>query len=216
VAGGQGNSGQAADALKAWRRVHASSDIQFAPLPPAPKPSPPSPFWRWLDDLLRAIFEPVGRALGLSWPVIQYVLMVAAAVLALFVLWRLLARLFRARSAKSDAPDPEWAPDPATARALLADADRLAEQGAFGEAVHLLLRRSVDEIAAARPEWLRPASTAREIALLQPLPDRARGAFAVLARAVERSHFALLGLTRADWDTARAAYADFALAELAR
>jgi hypothetical protein len=39
--------------------------------------------------------------------------------------------------------------------------------------VHLLLQRSVHHIAEARPDWLLPASTAREIAGF-PGPARAR------------------------------------------
>jgi hypothetical protein len=192
-----------------------SSDIQFGPLPPF-KPPEPSPWLELLNRLLRAIFEPIGRALGMSWPVMQYILIAAGIVLVLFVLWRLIAPAIAARRKKADAPEPGWTPDTAAARALLADADRLAANGQFGEAVHLLLRRSIDEIANARPEWLRPASTAREIATLSRLPERARAAFAVLAARVERSRFALLGLDSADWDAARAAYADFALADFAR
>jgi hypothetical protein len=77
--------------------------------------------------------------------------------------------------------------------------------------VHVLLSRSVEQIAAVRPEWLRPASTAREIASLSGLSTRARAAFAVIAGRVEASRYALRALGRDDWAAARAAYADFAL-----
>ena len=66
----------------------------------------------------------------------------------------------------------------------------------------------------ARPDWLLPASTAREIAMFPKLPERARTAFAVMAERVERSLFALRRLDEADWSAARGAYAQFALAEL--
>jgi hypothetical protein len=214
VAGAAGQSGDAAhDALTAWRQVRDAGDIQFAPLPPE-KPAEPSPWLQALGRLLRAILEPVGRALGLSWPVLEKLLIGAAAALVLFVLWRLLAPLVAARRARPETAVEDWMPHPAAAAALLADADRLASEGQFGEAVHLLLRRSVDQIAAARPGWLRPASTAREIAALAFLPARARAAFAAIAARVERSLFALRALDRADWDAARAAYADFALSDL--
>jgi hypothetical protein len=204
----------AADALKAWRQVRASSDIQFAPLPAPKPPAPPSPWLKLLGELLRDIFEPIGGALGVSWPVIQNALIAATIALVLFVLWRLLAPWIANRRGAAHNAEPGWTPDPAAARALLVDADRLAEEGRFGDAVHLLLRRSVDQIAATRPDWLRPASTAREIAGAASLPERARAAFAVIAARVERSRFALLGLDRADWEAARTAYADFALAGL--
>ena len=167
--------------------------------------------------MLRAVFEPVGRALGMSWPVIEKVVVAAGVALLLFVAWRLLAPSLGGRRQRSDRADADgWEPDREAAQALLAEADRLAGDGRFDAAAHLLLRRSVEQIAAARPEWLRPASTAREIAALPSLPERARAAFAVIAARVERSRFALRGLDRSDWDAARAAYADFALADLAR
>ena len=110
--------------------------------------------------------------------------------------------------------EPEWAPDRGDAVALLEEADRLAAQGLFDEATHLLLKRSVRHIADARPDWLNPASTSREIAALPMLPARAREAFGTIAVRVERSLFALRVLDREDWEASRAAYADFALAEI--
>jgi len=108
--------------------------------------------------------------------------------------------------------EPAWQPDTGAALALLEDADRLAAEGRFDEATHLLLQRSVGQIVAARPEWLHPSTTARELAVLPALPDAARRAFAVIAERVERSLFALRRLSADDWQAARAAYADFALA----
>jgi len=96
------------------------------------------------------------------------------------------------------------------------EADALAAAGKFEEATHLLLVRSVDHIAAARPDWVHPASTTREISAIGGLSDHARGAFGSIAQRVERSLFALRKLDRDDWLEARAAYADFALAPLAR
>jgi len=100
----------------------------------------------------------------------------------------------------------------AAALALLDEADRLAADGRFDEATHLLLQRSVGQIAEARPDLVEPSSTAREIAAQPALPEKARGAFAVIADRVERSLFALRRLSLEDWQAARAAYADFALA----
>jgi hypothetical protein len=53
------------------------------------------------------------------------------------------------------------------------------------------------------------------MATLPLMPERARAAFAGIAGTVERSLYALRDLDAADWRTARAAYADFALADLA-
>jgi hypothetical protein len=194
--------------------MREAGDIQFAPV--KPKPPPENPEWlKQFAEWLRDLFEPLGRALGMSWPTIQYVLIALGVILALVVLWFLLAPLVeRWRLRQKPAAEEEWTPDRGMAAALLADADRLAGEGRYEEAVHLLLKRSVADIAEARPDWLLPASTAREIALFPKLPERARAAFGVIAERVERSLFALRRLDESDWSAARGAYADFALAEM--
>jgi hypothetical protein len=202
-----------ADAAQAWRAMRTSADIQFAPMPPIKPPETPG-WMKALSDFLKAVFEPLGRMLGVSWPVIEKVLIALAILAVLFLAWRLLSPLL-GMARRRAAPEPDWSPDHAQAVALLEDADALAAQGRFGEAAHLLLQRSVHHIGAARPDWLLPASTAREIAALPMLPERARRAFAEIATRVERSLFALRDLDSADWQAARSAYADFALADLA-
>jgi hypothetical protein len=68
-------------------------------------------------------------------------------------------------------------------------------------------------LAARRPGLLKPALTARAIALLDDVPAAARQAFASLARAVERGLWAQRVLGAADWQQARADYAAFALGQ---
>ena len=202
-------AGDIRDAGEAWEAVRADDAIQFAPLdtPPAPPPKPPGwleAFLRWLGELL----EPVGRALGMSWPVFKWVLLAIGVAAVVFLLWRM-----RAPAAEVD---EGWIPDTGAALALLEDADRLAAEGRFDEATHLLLQRSVGQIAAARPGLVEPATTARELSALTALPDDARNAFATIAGRVERSLFALRALGADDWLAAREAYSAFALAPLAR
>ena len=206
----------ASDAARDWQALRDAGDIQFAPLPPI-KP-PETPGWlKTLGEWLHEIFGPVGEALGMSWPTVKIVLIVLGILLALLVLWRLLSPLLqRMRQDRGSEAEPEWTPDRNAAQTLLEDADALAGQGRFEEAVHLLLMRSVDHIAVARPEWLIPANTAREIAAFPMLPERAREAFSIIAARVERSLFALRDLEESDWQAARAAYSDFALARLRR
>lgn len=211
----------ASDAARDWQSLRADDSIQYAPLPPI-KP-PVTPDWMkqlgrflaevfgWIGDALHAIFGPLAGFLGLSWGTMRVVLIALAILLVLYLLWRIAVPLLARLRPSPRPPEPEWAPDRAAAVALLEDADRLAAEGRYGEAAHLLLQRSVHHIAQARPDWLHPASTAREIATLPPLPERARRAFGVIAERVERSLFALRELTQADWTAARAAYADFAL-----
>lgn len=210
-----------ADAVRNWQAVRASRDIQFAPVK-VPQIKPPQN--NWFTHLLEAIgrflariFTAIGEAFGVSGTVILWIMAAIGALLILWLLWALLRPVlsFRWNKRSKEAEEPEWAPDRGEAQALLEEADRLAGEGRYGEAAHLLLKRSVEHIASARPHWLGPASTAREIAGLPALPERARGAFAAIAERVERSLFALRQLDLADWQAARAAYADFALADFA-
>lgn len=216
----------ASDAARDWQSLRADETIQYAPLPPVKPPVTPdwmrqlgewlAQVFRWVGEGLQSIFGPLANLLGVSWSAMRIVLIALAALLALYLLWRVIPLLLARLRREPPPPEPEWTPDREAAVALLEDADRLAAEGRYGEAAHLLLQRSVHHIAQARPDWLHPASTAREIATLPPLPERARRAFAAIAERVERSLFALRELTQADWTAARAAYADFALESFER
>ncbi len=193
----------AQDAARAWQAVHADPAIQYAPVNVTTKP-PELPEW------LTQVLEAIARALGMSAPVLKWVLLGCVALIVIYALWRLAEPLFERGAKPVDQPE-DWTPAQAEALALLEDADRLAAEGRFDEAAHLLLQRSVAQIAGARPDWVQPASTAREIASIGALPERARSAFATITARVERSRFALTTLDAADWQAARAAYAEFAL-----
>ncbi|TAD75099.1 MAG: hypothetical protein EAY70_10960 [Sphingomonadales bacterium] len=204
-----------------WEALRADDNVQFAPVT-IPEIPPKEPGWleRLLNDLfalLADLFGPVGQALGNSWWWLQWVVAGIVALFALVLLVRLIAPGFGLRGKRKGADgtaSQDWLPDAAASLALLEDADRLAAEGRFDEATHLLLQRSVGQIAAARPDWVEPSSTARELAALPALPDAARAAFRVITERVERSLFALNALDRADWEAARAAYAEFALARI--
>ncbi|PLK27299.1 hypothetical protein C0V78_10680 [Novosphingobium sp. TH158] len=193
--------------------MRKAADIQFSPIEAKPKPPPELPAWlKAIGDFLESLLRPLGEALGLSWPVLQWVLVGIAVLCVGLLVWRIIAPLLEGRLPRPAAAEvPEWMPDRGAVMALLEDADRLAAEGRFDEATHLLLQRSIGEIAEARPDWLHPATTAREIAGNAALPERARAAFATIAARVERSFFALIPLGAEDWQAARAAYADFAL-----
>ena len=208
---------EAADAFaRDWQELRADSDIQFAPLKP-PVPAEPPDWLRELGEFLGRLFSPIGdalsaigRALGMSGQAVMWLVIAIGVAIVLVLLWRLLSPI-RLRRRETAEAAPEWAPDASQALALLEDADRLAAEGRYDEATHLLLKRSVGQIAEARPDLLEPSSTAREIAELPALPQAARGAFATIAERVERSLFALRSLGADDWHAARAAYAEFAL-----
>jgi len=202
-----------------WEQLRADPEVQFAPVTIPDRP-PPEPSWlakqidklfSWLGDLL----APIGQALAASWWWLQWALAAAVAVFALVLLVRVFGPGALARRTRHDKADtPEWHPDRAASLALLEDADRLADEGRFDAATHLLLQRSVGQIASVRPDWVEPSSTARELAILPALPETARTAFRVIAERVEASLFALRALDRSDWEAARAAYAEFALTRI--
>lgn len=204
-----------ADFRENWDDIRSDGDIQFEPLQ-VPKEEPPEPpgwleaLFEWLGELL----APLGELLGLSWPVLKWVLLVLAASALLYLLWRLIEPALGWKPSSRAKAEPEWAPQREEALALLEDADRLAEQGDYGAATHLLLQRSVRQISDAQPDWVEPSSTARELAALTALPDVARNAFATIAERVEMSLFALRQLGQNDWQAARDAYSRFALERL--
>ncbi|HSG55106.1 MAG TPA: hypothetical protein VLA45_06595 [Paracoccaceae bacterium] len=193
--------------------MRADGDIQFAPvdIPVAPAPQPSEPGWlanlfEWIANVL----EPLAGLAGGNWPVIKWVLLALVVALLLYAVWRLIGPIVLAARVASD-DDSGFVPDQTQALQLLEDADRLASEGRFDEATHLLLQRSVGQIAQARPDLIDPSSTAREISALPALPAKAAHAFATIAERVERSLFALRILSADDWHAARAAYAEFAL-----
>lgn len=201
-----------------WREVRNDPDIQFDEFAMAP-PEVREP--GWFDDIFRAIGEflslvlgPVGEFLAFNWNIIQWVLLGLLAVFVLYWIARSVGPLARSRAeAKAKAAagsDPDWRPSEEESMALLEDADRLAADGRFDEATHLLLKRSVSQIANTRPDWVDPSSTARELAAIPALSAPARSAFKTISERVERSLFALRKLDRNDWEAARSAYADFA------
>lgn len=207
VTTGAATNGGASDA---WRAVRSDSDLQFAPVA---QPDPPqTPEWlRVLGEFLNSIFGPVAHAIAAAWPVLQWVLVaIGVALLALLIVRLLGLDVFKGRD-RPEETQVDLAPDRAEAQALLSDADALAAQGRYGEAVRLLLARSIGQIANRRPDLVHPSSTARELGRLEALPEKARRAFLSIARSVERALFALEDLNERDWHEARAAYADFAL-----
>lgn len=211
---------------EAHRALLADPDVQFSMRPVAPPAKPPG----WLVALgrfLNRVFAPIGRAIEWLFGLLPDVwwaraifggllALLAAALVTLIALrlregrWRL-PRRRRAVTVAAEPDVPDWTPGAAPARALLAEADALAAAGRFAEAAHLLLRRSVEDIARRRPALVRPALTSRDLAAADVIPAAARGLFAGIAAAVERSLFGGRPLGEPDWLAARAAYADFAL-----
>lgn len=175
----------------------------FMPVP-APKPPP-----AWLLQLL--------RALGAAAPVLKVVFWAGVALGVGAILWVIVRDLpFAARFRRKKPPVAEpldWRPDAGAARALLEDADRLAQAGRFDDAIHLILFRSIQDIGARRPDAVRAALTSRDIVEAAPLSDAGRAAFRMIAEAVERSFFGGRTAARDEFERCRGQYEAFALAE---
>ncbi|HEX8625442.1 MAG TPA: DUF4129 domain-containing protein [Allosphingosinicella sp.] len=223
---GQDAAGAADGLAAAHEALKADTSIQFS-LQPAPPP-PETPKWlrhtfEWLSDL----FRPVGRFfqwIGSFMPdapyarILLWTVLAAAALGFAILIYRRLSegewRLWRRRAAAGVAVEAEeeaWAPEAAPARSWLREADALAAQGRYAEAVHHLLFRSIEDIARRRPRLVRPALTSRELAAAEALPPPARSLFARIAGLVERSLFGGRPVEAADWTSARTAYADLVL-----
>lgn len=222
---GEAQADAAARLEAAHRALRADPDIQFQ-LQRVEEPKPPE----WLVHFLRALgkgLRPIGRFFrwidsflpDIGWAkILLWIVIAAAAVTLVVMLWRGLRsgrwewpwrrRTLRAAEA---AEEEEWRPEEAPARAWLEEADRLAGEGRYAEAIHHLLLRSVDDIARRRPRLVRPALTSRELAAAGAVPAAARDLFARIATTVERSLFGGRAVDAGDWDSARTAYADFVL-----
>lgn len=208
-----GELAQPRDIALAHNDLRADNSIQFSEVD-MPEAEPPPD---WLIEFLGWLAEvlgPVGVLFVAIWPVLKWVLIIGGIALLLLLIVRAIQPDFLRRK-KGSSEEEAWTPDQTEALALLEEADRLASEGRFDEATHLLLKRSVGQIAEARPDLVEPSSTARELSAEVRLPEKAREAFSVIATRVERSLFALSPLAREDWQAARDAYADFALQQKA-
>ena len=191
----------------ALRAAHAEvlSDrsIQFD-FPTLAQPRPPE-WLRWLGDALKAIA-----------PFLEYAFWGGLALALAVILFLIVREVIRVRwSERKGAAVLRGMERPERARteALLADADRLAAEGRFAEAVHLLLRRTLGDLGEREPAFVRPALTSREIAAIEAMPAKARRSFAEIAGAVERAIFAGRPVDADEFAACRRAYEAFAAPE---
>jgi hypothetical protein len=138
------------------------------------------------------ILAPVVGALAPLALIVLYVL--AGAAVLLFLSWIALEALSRRRGrrlepgarAQQEREEGEGAPE---SEAVLDDASRLAAEGRYGEAIHVLLLVAIRHLAERSRVALPPSRTSREIARLLPLGAESRPIFAELVRSVELSLF---------------------------
>jgi hypothetical protein len=210
LAGGGGSTAGADTVAQAHQALLRQHDLQFDFAPVRQTETP---------DWLKRLLDWIGHgmvALGPAFKIIFWAGLAFAAAALLYFVVREFARMrgwgLRKRPAKPADLDVDWRPAAGRARTLLADADRLAAEGRFDEAVHQLLFRSVEDIDERWPNLVRPALTSRDIAAHAGLPETARMTFGGLAAVVERSFFGGAQVSAADFAACRDAYAAFALA----
>lgn len=201
-----GGAIDAATLARAHAELIADRSIQFSLAPP-PKIEP-SGLAKMIAELIAALA-----------PFATYIFWAGVALIAAFVAYLVIAQLggygwaSRWKREQIDDDDADWRPEARVARTLLAEADALAEAGDYEAAVHLLLVRSVEDIARRLPDFLQPSLTARDIAVDARLPARPRDAFSRIAGIVERALFARRSVGSDGWKEARQAYENFAFTE---
>lgn len=198
------NAGENAFA-ESFRKLKRDESLQFDFTTAPPPPETP----KWVDafaDFIGGFFNILGPFLYLLfWLGIGALIM---GVIYLIITTLMAAKLGTRAKKEKDLPPPLYQPEQAQARILLDEIDALAAQGKYAEAVHTLLFRSIQDIDANRPNVIRRSLTSREIGELTILTSGARDVFASIASIVERSFFGGQIIGQADFDTARAAYAE--------
>lgn len=198
----------AADAIaQAHSRLLKAGDLQFT-FPAYKAPKTPD----WMEAFSRFLKSIGPYLLDFFWMLLGALALAAAYYIGREVLRR--RGWWTPKPEEASQSWPEWRPTAEQARLLLADADRLAAEGRFGDAAHLLLLRSIQDIDDRRPQLVRPALTAREIARLDQVPQSARACFSDIARTVERGTFAGRDVSAEDFAHCRESYERFALPQL--
>lgn len=188
---------------KAHQQLISDKSIQFE-LPAYVPPQPPD----WLKPLLDLLSSLGPYMIYLFWGAV----LSGAAIILLLVFLEMKGIAWRLpwqRARRETEAEEAWRPDAGAAQILLSEADALAARGDYDEAVHLLLRRSVADIAGRLPDFLRPSLTARDIAAAASVPAKARAAFTEIARIVEAALFARRPVGAEGWRQARGAYERF-------
>jgi hypothetical protein len=194
------------DIERAYRRVKRNEAYQYELAEPIPR-RPPSAFERWLGRIFNAIFAFLA-------PLLVMIFWFGLGALVLGAVYLIGRAIYETRFAKpsqakkEEVEIPLYQPAEAQARILLDEVDRLAAEGRYGEAVHTLLFRSIQDIDRNRPNVVRRSLTAREIGSLSVLTAEARTAFSTIAGVSELAHFGGVSVNKAGFETARKAYAD--------
>lgn len=122
--------------------------------------------------------------------IVFIVLAVAVAVLIVAWLVQTLVRKMAGERQGAEGEAEAESGEAAPVRELdVEDANRLAAEGRFGEAIHALLLATIQHFAARARMEIQPSRTSRELVRLLPLTGDSRPRFNELVMAVERTLF---------------------------
>ena len=189
-----------------YRKIKRDDAYQFELAEPIPR-RPPSAFSKGLGRFINAIFSFIA-------PLLQIAFWLGVIGLASGAVYLILRAIYETRFVKtpkkkeSEPEIPLYQPAEAQARILLEEVDKLAAEGRYGEAVHTLLFRSIQDIDRNRPNVVRRSLTSREIGKLSVLTREARTAFSTIAGVSELAHFGGVAVNKSGFETARSAYAE--------
>lgn len=200
---------------QAFASFEADDDLQTAR--PEWEPEPVERPERRQNNGPNPIAEFFANLFGAIGQIAGYLLLLLIIIAIMGGLYLVLGESFTLRGKqkeKSADPDvslsPNLRPEQTRARALLEDADALAAEGRFAEAVHLLLFRSIDDIQSKKSGVIGRSLTSREIGALGVLPEPVRETLLPIILIVERSFFGGQDVNETGWQEARASYESFA------
>lgn len=194
------------DIERAYRAIKRDTDYQFELADPIPRRAP-SAFEKALGQFIGSIFSFLSPLLKIAF----WLGLGALAMGAAYLIGRAIYETRFAKLPTTKEADPEvplYQPAEAQARILLDEVDILAAKGRYGEAVHTLLFRSIQDIDRNRPNVVRRSLTSREIGKLSVLTAHARTAFSTIAGVSELAHFGGVAVNKSGFETAREAYAE--------
>ena len=188
----------APDPAETAQAVAASLDLQTQ----LPVAKPEAPELRDAPDL-------PGKPWKLTGDIAQVILYAALAVGIALVLYTLRDRLPSFGTPRLAARRPDAVAQAAALERMVEaqiEADELAGQGRYAEAMHALLLRSLTEMRRRLQVSFADSLTSREILRVMDLPELGKLALADLIRRVELVYFGLHVAGREDYTACRASY----------
>jgi hypothetical protein len=145
----------------------------------------------------------------LSADLVRVLIWIAVACGVAAIVWYLLEIVpkgFARRPRWDDLRDAGLSAAAGSVTAAQENADELASQGRFAEAMHVLLLQSVSDMRKRLDVTLADSLTSREILRRAPVSDVARAALADIIAAVERAYFGHHAVEAADYRLCRARF----------